>query len=114
MDPQYTNQSAPVENIPSTPTFIADDNRPRPNTKKVGPMIALFVVIIVIVAVAIYLFATKPGSGKPADFLPVARNSQGDNATTLNVPTVANTSDDLQSIANDLEISTAGVDSQTF
>ncbi len=63
---------------------------PAKQPKKVGPIIAVFLVIVILVIAAIYLFASKSNKDQ-------------------NLP-----KDDIHSIQADLNSSATGIDSQNF
>jgi uncharacterized protein YpmB len=72
--------------------------------KKVGPIIVIFVIIVIIIALALYFFASKSNN----------QQTPVDNSSVAAVQPITNTSDDIQSIQNDLNNSTKGIDSQNF
>ncbi|MFA6601302.1 MAG: hypothetical protein WCT02_00340 [Candidatus Paceibacterota bacterium] len=103
-------------NIPNLPVSSHEHG-------KIGPIIATLIVIIVIVIAAIYIFASR--STVIPEITDTVSSNQTNNVvqtpaaapTTSAAPTIApltNKSDDLQSLQNDLNTSTEGVDSQNF
>jgi len=78
--------------------------------KKVGPIIMGSIVVLVIIAVGIYFFATRTDR----DNMPAPTNQTGASTTVQTVKPITNTADDPQSLQNDLNNSTTGLDSQTF
>jgi uncharacterized membrane protein YjfL (UPF0719 family) len=92
---------------------VTDDGS---NHKKIGPIITTFVTIIVIIALALYLFASKSNNQQliPNDNSSVATEQSSAGKSSGSIQTITNTSDDVQSIQNDLNNSTIGIDSQNF
>jgi len=115
---------------------IAPD-APMPGTehsehKKIGPIVAILVIVLVLVLAAIYIFANRLNEQHmPTDTSSLAANP-GNDVTTIDstvsasaspspsstvMPTVApvtNTKDDVQSLQTDLNASTNGLDAQNF
>jgi len=84
-----------------------------PEHKKIGPIIMTLVIALVLIIVALYIFASKIGRQVKSD------SNIYTNATTTivqpqEVPVVTNTADDTQSLKNDLNTSVQGLDSQNF
>lgn len=81
--------------------------------KKVGPIVATLVIVLVLIFAALYLFAAKVTEHNANDQItdPTVSSMATDTDT---VQPVTNTSDDLQSIQSDLNGSTNGVDQQNF
>ncbi len=142
MDPQ-TNPIAPSTPIATPPVTPAPVTRPTimpsmvtpspvttppaasslatTSTKKVGPVIAIFVVLVLIIVAVIYLFASRsnmqqqvPVDNAIASQLPAAATQGINNENSQTVQPIMNTTDDLQSLQNDLNNSTAGIDTQNF
>ncbi|MFA6295283.1 MAG: hypothetical protein WC666_02565 [Candidatus Paceibacterota bacterium] len=128
--PPITVNSAPVYNSQPSPVNSAPayNNQPSPVTspatniskpKKVGPIIVALIVVLILVIVALYTFAssinkeTVPVYDTSAINVP-ANENQAAVVTPEVVTPVTNTADDLQSLQNDLDASIKGVDSQTF
>jgi hypothetical protein len=76
-----------------------------PNQKKVGPIVAVLVIVLVLIAAAIYLFATR-------DTTPESVNN--DTASTQEVQPVTNESDEMSDLEADLDTSVSGLDEQNF
>lgn len=78
-----------------------------PEHKKVGPIIATLIIVLILIIGALYLFASK-----------ISQNTLPSEATmntdTVVVPTITNKADDLNSLQSDLDMSTTGVDDQKF
>ncbi len=79
------------------------------SNKKIGPTIAIFVILIILISIAIFLFASKANHNQ----LPPLENSQSI-ATQQAVEPITNTNDDVHSLQTDLNNSTTGVDTQNF
>lgn len=111
-----------TNNIPPTvPTVKPSPYTPINNNshKKVGPIIAILVIVLVLVIAALYLFASRINQQTTlinAENTPITNTSIPNNeaAASESVQAVINTSDDLQSLQNDLNVSTDGLDSQNF
>lgn len=87
--------------------------QPNGEHKKVGPIIATLVIVLILIIAALYLFASKVSQRAGTDQMtdPTVSPEATD---TQSVQPVTNTSDDLQSIQDDLNTSTNGVDQQNF
>jgi len=88
--------------------------------KKVGPIIAIFVIVVVVILLGLYLFSSNTNNQQPVDGSSVAAqeqslaNQQPAQESQPAVTPITNTNDDLQSIQNDLNNSTTGIDEQNF
>ena len=89
--------------------------------KKVGPIIATLVIVLILIIAALYLFASRINQPAiPDDNAVTAGNLDG--TLTANNPAPAatavepttGTSTDVQSLQNDLNNSTNGLDGQNF
>ncbi|MEI6304982.1 MAG: hypothetical protein WCP09_03145 [Candidatus Taylorbacteria bacterium] len=88
---------------------------------KIGPIITAFAIIIVIVVALLYILGSRANKTAPvlpenssvasSQILPVV---DGSSQTATSVQPIIGTDDDLQSIQNDLNQSTTGMDSQNF
>lgn len=132
MDPfnQSTPQNQPVPN--TTPPIAPIVTHTIINTsgsgqKKVGPIIAALVIVLVLVIVALYVFSSRindqalPVNGTAKTNAPIStvstipgNENQAAAITTIEVKSVTNTADDLNSLQNDLNAATQGVDTQNF
>ncbi|MCX6715735.1 MAG: hypothetical protein NT077_01805 [Candidatus Taylorbacteria bacterium] len=78
--------------------------------KKVGPIVATLIIVLVLVIAALYLFASKinetPGN------TPEENNLAGTVQTTP-VP-APNSTEDLKALQSDLDSATTGLNSQNF
>ena len=105
---------------PITPTVNIPPHSPvNNNHKRVGPIIAILVIVLVLIIAALYLFASRinqqiiPNNTESS----VTDTSAVNNETaTVNqsVQEITNTSDDLQSLQDDLNASTNELDIQNF
>lgn len=99
MDPIAQNQQAPA-------------NPGSNENKKVGPIVASLVIVLVLIFAALYLFAAKVSQHNAADN--ITDPTVSSTSSTQSVQPVTSDSDDLQSIQADLNASTNGVDQQNF
>jgi uncharacterized protein YpmB len=90
----------PVEN--SVPPYQPQTNSEH---KKIGPVVAILVIVLVLVAAAIYMFATRVNKQD-------AVNS--DTAAAQEVQEVTNNSDEVNDLEADLSASVTGLDEQNF
>lgn len=88
--------------------------------KKVGPIVAILVIVLILIIAAVYLFASKLNKNEaPIEntAAPLVQN-QVTTEQTANlqetVPPVTNTADDPDTLSKDLNSATAGLDSQGF
>jgi len=116
------NVNPPV--VPSMSTSPADTFVPTQH-KKVGPIVAILVIVLVLVMAALYLFASRLNTNAPATSVvsntittaPAATETANVNQLVTPTPSVApitNTADDPQSLSNDLNSATQGLDNQSF
>ena len=104
-------QSAPMTSAPKMTSPVMNASAP----KKVGPIVAILVVVLILVIGALYLFASKMNQ---APAVPTDTNVAGSNADTSMAPQtvqpVTNKSTDVNSLQADLNASTQGLDAQNF
>ena len=82
-----------------------------PEHKKVGPIIAILIIVLVLIVGALYLFASRINQEQaPVDSSVAA----GDTAAPQTVTPVTNSADDVSSLESDLNASSKGLDAQTF
>lgn len=116
--PNYPTASpAPT---PVTPPSFGSTAFTPPHHRKVGPIITIFVVILIIVIAIISIFASRINK---QDTVPAIQTNTVENtgnnvdqsaSATISVQPITNNSDDVQSLQNDLNVSTNGVDEQNF
>ena len=87
--------------------------------KRVGPIIASLIVVLILVVVALYLFAAQMSQPNAEDTTgQTAANTTASTSDSVpltpEVQSVTNTADDPQSLQNDLDKATYNVDQQTF
>jgi hypothetical protein len=111
MEPQINQNQNIAENLPPT---IPTNNSEH---KKVGPIIATMVIVLVLIVAALYVFASQVNK----QTMPIIDNSMVNNSPVSSQPaiqstvqTIQNNADDIQSLQNDLNKSTDGIDSQNF
>lgn len=71
---------------------------------KTGPMVAIIAVVLIVIIAALYIFASR------TDKTTIPTEDE----IVTDIQPVTNTSDDLSSIESDLNISTGGLDEQSF
>jgi uncharacterized protein YpmB len=104
MDP--ITQTTPNQQQPAP---VNPEHLPAQAGKKVGPIIATLVIILVLIIAALYIFASKISQRTATDQM-----TDQPAASQQTVQPVTNDSDDLNSIQADLNASTNGVDNQNF
>jgi uncharacterized protein HemX len=116
MDP---NQQQPITPATSQPTF--EQPTATPEHKKVGPIVAVLVIVLVLIIGALYLFASQMNNEQApidtsvaAQMTPSTETSSELPAPTATVQPVTNTADDLSSLEADLNTSAKGLDTQSF
>ena len=104
-------ETPPVTPPSTTPTITAPTS-----SNKVGPIIAIFVVVIIIIAVILYFVGSNSNKQvpPPAVNTSVATQQADVNQAASSVQPITNSADDIQSLQNDLNNSTTGIDSQNF
>lgn len=74
--------------------------------KKVGPIVATLIIVLVLIIAALYVFASKVN--QPA----IPTDASMETASTSNI--APNSPQDIQSLQNELQGSTNGLDKQNF
>lgn len=101
-----TQNTTPIDAAPvSAPAPVSGEH------KKVGPIVAISVIVLVLIAAAIYLFASqmnKEGASTSDTTL-----SQ-ENDLSASVTAVTSKSDDVNDLEADLNTSINGIDNQNF
>ena len=112
MDPINTpQQSTQYPSQQSTPQPMQTPISAPPEHKKVGPIVAILVVVLLLIIGALYIFASRMNQ-QPTDTTNEVAN---ENITTqASVQPVTNTADDVDSIEADLNASVNGLDEQNF
>ena len=108
--------------VPPTPIVMPPIQGPGHNgEKKVGPIIATLVIVLILIIAALYLFASRIDQPAiPDDNAVSAGNLDGaaivnnDSQAPAAVQPTTGTSTDIQSLQNDLNNSTNGLDGQNF
>lgn len=95
-----------------------------PEHKKVGPIIATLVIILILVIAALVMFASRLNQTQDTTTDNTADTSSNTQVTTNDtsstsasletVKPITNTADDAQSLQTDLNNSTTGLDNQNF
>lgn len=110
MDPSQ-NISQPVNQPMTSPaqgTSMGNGHR------KVGPIVATLIIVLVLIIAALYLFASRLNQqAAPADTTATSEVDLTATATQ-SVQPITNTANDPQSLQNDLNKATNGLDSQNF
>jgi len=100
----------PINNQPPVSPIItphSDGRNDSGEQKKAGPVIAIVVIVIVLVIAAIYIFASRSND--------YDQEMTGNEALLqAEVQPVTNTSDNVDDLYVDLEMSTDGIDEQNF
>lgn len=115
MDPLTQQSQAPINGVPR--------NTPAQH-KKVGPIIAILIIVLILIVGALYLFASRINKEQAPTDSSVAANAslstsqqpQTNAAAVENqsVQPVNNKADDVNSLQTDLNASTNGLDNQNF
>lgn len=92
---------------------------PAPEHKKVGPIIAVLIIVLVLVIGALYLFASRINEEQAPVDSSVATESTPSTAVSNSssqqtVTPITNNSDDVDSLEADLNTSVKGLDNQNF
>lgn len=117
MDPQNTPQNyqiPPINPQPTTPIVTSQ--------KKVGPIVAIAIAVVVIIAVAIYMFSSRYTVVNPTTQQTTETGANVNNAVSeqnivtpeATVAPISNTTDDLDSLQNDLDSSIKGLESSSI
>ena len=75
--------------------------------KKIGPIISTLIIVLILIMAALYIFASQVTQ----QTLPTDDSTD---ASSTTVQPITNNSDDVQSMQNDLNASTQGLNSQNF
>ena len=115
MDPQQQNQINPSV-PPITPSL--DTSGPT-NNKKMGPIVATLIIVLVLIIGILFMIASRLNKNTtPIDSASVANspilNTDNNVEPQTNIEPISDTSDDLQSIQNDLDKSISGIDEQNI
>ncbi len=130
MDQQNTYQpQSPIQqnqtpsSIPPINTTSVSYNSEK--NRKFGPIIAISIIILVVIIVAIYLFASQIGPSTTTQdsvntganiisATPDQNTNTTVNATPQTIAPVSNTADDVNSLQKDLDSSIQGIDTQSI
>jgi len=108
--------------VPPTPIVMPPiEGSAKNGDKKVGPIIATLVIVLILIIAALYLFASRINQPAiPDDNTVSAGNLDGtaivnnDSQAPAAVQPTTSTSTDIRSLQNDLNNSTNGLDNQNF
>lgn len=112
--------------VPMPPTFTPPPSLPTNGGRKVGPIIAILVIVLVLVVAAVYLFASRvnQAASTPATTDDTSKSdapimydntpTQTGSSSQTTVQPVTDKSTDPASLENDLNASTNGLDNQNF
>ncbi len=103
-------------NVQSTNQTTIPMNNSNPN-KKIGPIIAILVIVLVLVIIGLYMFATKINKADTVNTPASAQQTTEVTTTptqTSGVQSVTNTSDEVDSLQKDLNDSTKGLEDQNL
>ena len=111
MDSQNQNQNP----APQTAPQMGTQSAPQQESKKVGPIVGILVLVLVAVIIALYMFASRISQeGNPTDSTNDTSAQVTATQTGPAVQAVTNKADDPQSLQDDLNSATNGLDSQKF
>lgn len=102
MEPTYTS---PTNSQPTAPMSSGASH------KKVGPMIAILIIVLVVIIGALYMFASRSRELTIPDDGASMTDTQSE---AQEVQSVTSNSTDTASLQSDLDASTSGLDSQNF
>jgi hypothetical protein len=98
-----SNNTQPVEQVNNTtPSYQSSPT----SEKKIGPIVGILVLVLVLVAAAIYLFGNRATSDVAAP--------EDTSAASTEVQPVTNNSDEVNDLETDLNASVYGLDDQNF
>ncbi len=113
--------SAPISNQ-STPSI--DNFQPPIKNKKFGPIIAIFIAVLVVAAIIIYFISARFNVVNSVDTTDSEANVQAivdqnivaspQTDQAIEIAPITNTNDDLQSLQADLDASISGLDDQSI
>ncbi len=104
MEPNNTQPAIDNQNMPPVSPAPQGD-------KKVGPIIASLIIVLVLIFAALYVFASRITQ----PIIPDDSTGDTEQATTSNsVKPVTSTSTDVKSMQADLNASTNGLDNKNF
>jgi hypothetical protein len=95
----------------TSPANLSDNGH-----KKVGPIIATLVIVLILIIAALYLFASRINQQSVPTDTTTADSTSANSiaAATQSVQPVTGTADDPTALQSDLNASTKGLDSQNF
>ena len=105
MNPQNQQTSFPAPTSPMPSTMPVEH-------KKVGPIIAVLIIVLILVIGALYLFASNINQKSVPSDSTVAGTDQ--TTAPTGVQAITNNSDEVDSLQADLNASTQGLDGQSF
>jgi biopolymer transport protein ExbD len=120
----FSTYSSTPPQIPVQDTPIVDTMVPNTKPKRVGPIVAILVVVLIIVIAGIYLVSKQFEVVRPTNdtaSLTPQSNTETQNieqtdtnsaAVSATIAPISNTNDDLDSLQNDLDASLNGLDAQ--
>ncbi len=73
--------------------------------RKVGPIVATLIIVLIVIVAALYLFASKINQSSDTASTPRAAQTQA---------TQVNTQEDISSLQSEVNDSTSGLDDQNF
>ncbi len=122
MDQNQTNQTINTgpTNMNPAPSM---NSMPVNNHKKMGPIVAIIVVVLALIVAAVYIFSSKSSYSvdsyketytAPVDTLNKMDTTSYTETTSQSVTPITSQSNDPQSLENDINASTNGLDEQNF
>jgi hypothetical protein len=109
---QYNQVPNTTPVTPVTPVMGSQKDDMGNGHKKVGPIIATLVIVLILIVAALYLFASRINQQAIPDDTTSSANSVP--APIQSVAPVTGNSTDPASLQSDLDASTQGLDSQNF
>lgn len=111
--PQYQQPMPPEQPAQQpAPTYSPVNIPPAPHEKKVGPIVATLVIVLILILAALWLFASKVNQ-PAAPVRALDQQPQQQQQTQAAAP-APNSAEDLNDLNADLNTSVDGLDSQNF
>lgn len=81
---------------------------------KMGPIVAILVIVLVLIIGALYIFASRVNKDVPLNTTTTDQSTTEQNQQVEEVPVVTNQANDTASLESDLNTSIKGLDNQNF
>lgn len=109
MDQEQANQNSSIN-----PDTSANNMTGTPTNKKIGPIVTTLIIVLVLIIAALYIFASRLNEAAYSVETPNGTEASQQTIDVQEVKQITNTADDPESLLNDLNKSTEGLDSQNF